>query len=255
MILGAGLGTRLRPLFGDLPKILAPVLGVPMLERLLAWLERGGVAGFALNTHHRAEAVRDHVTARGRLGPVPRLFHEPELLGTGGALVNASPFWGEDPLLVWNGDILCGLEPSLLLQAHQSSGAEATLAVQARPGDSHLLVDRAGRLCGIDSARRGLKRILRKPEGDLLPRAFNGISILAPSLRTCFPESGAFDLIDALLAALAEGRAIATHDLGSAPYGTTGSPGQLEALEALLSGNPDLLAGWTPACREAGGAG
>ncbi len=37
-VLAGGLGTRLRPRFGELPKPLAPLGGRPFLARLLEWL-------------------------------------------------------------------------------------------------------------------------------------------------------------------------------------------------------------------------
>ncbi|MEE8434768.1 MAG: nucleotidyltransferase family protein [bacterium] len=262
-ILAAGKGARLAPLTDALPKILVPVLGVPMLERLRCWLLGHGVTALALNTHHLAQAVGGHLENSPGRAPAIRIFHEPELLGTGGALVNAASFWGSDPLLVWNGDILCDLDPRHLLEAHRSHGAKgggpplATLAVQERPGDSHLLVDLDGTVCGLDSARRGVRRLARRlgnqPAAEPRPMGFNGISILAPELLHRLPHGlsrhGAFDIIDALLDVIAGGAetgTVGTFDVGSAFYGTTGTPEKLATLERELSTRPDLLASWTP---------
>lgn len=268
-ILAAGKGTRLAPLTDALPKVLAPVLGVPMLDRLRCWLATHGVTALALNTHHLAEAVAGHLESSPGAAPAPRIFHEPELLGTGGALVHAASFWGGDPLLVWNGDILCDLDPRRLLEAHRSRGGKdggvegslggadggsplATLAVRERPGDSPLLVDLDGTVCGLDSARRGGRRLAKTPAAEPRKMAFTGISILAPELSRRLPGHGAFDIIDALLDLIAEGAAtgedvtIATMDIGEAFYGTTGSPEKLARLERELSARPALLAGWTP---------
>lgn len=270
-ILAAGRGTRLAPLTDALPKILVPVLGVPMLDRLRCWLAAHGVTALALNTHHLAGAVNAHLepspdASPGPL-PAPRIFHEPGLLGTGGALVNAAPFWDGDPLLVWNGDILCDLDPRHLLEAHRSHGADvggsgaaplaplATLAVQQRPGDSHLLIAADGTVRGIDSPRRGIRRLVRRPgnqpAAEPRPMAFTGISILAPELLPRLPSHGAFDIIEALLDAIEAGGivtagSVTTMDIGPAFYGTTGSPEKLAILERGLSARPDLLAGWTP---------
>lgn len=252
-ILAAGRGARLAPLTDAVPKILAPVLGVPMLERLRCWLLGHGVTALALNTHHLAEAVVGHLEHSGGAAHAPRIFHEPSLLGTGGALVHAAAFWGGDPLLVWNGDILCDLDPRHLLQAHRSHGGIggggpplATLAVRERQGDSHLLVDRDGTVCGIDSARRGIRRLAKTPAAEPRKMAFTGISILAPELPRRLPRQGAFDIIDALLDAIADGGTVATLDVGPAFYGTTGSPEKLAKLERGLSARPELLAAWTP---------
>ena len=245
MILAAGHGTRLRPLTDTLPKVLVPVLGVPMLERLRCWLARGGVTRLAMNTHHRAGAVRAHLAA-GEGRPLVRLFHEPALLGTGGALRNAAPCWEAEPLLVWNGDILADVAPRTLWEAHAATGVLATLAVQAREHDSRLLVDAVGAVCGIDSARRGTRRVVGTPGEPLRPMAFLGISVLSPALRAHMPPGGAFGLIEVMLDAVAAGGAVRSWDVGAAFYGTTGTPQALVALEAGLLARPALLAAWTP---------
>ncbi len=256
LILGAGRGTRLRPLTEGLPKILVPVHGVPMLDRLRAYLGRHGCDALALNTHHLPAAVRAHLERSAPALPALRIFHEPVLLGTGGALVNAAAFWGAAPLLVWNGDILAQVPPREILAAHEAAGRLAaaaplaTLVVQTRPSDSHLLVDAEGSVCGLDSARRGRHQVLGTPgrsvREPVRALAFDGISLLAPALRERLPAGGAFDLIDALLHVIAAGGRVRAFDAGAAFYGTAGSAEKLAALEAGLAARPDVLAAWTP---------
>ena len=57
-ILAGGLGTRLKPRFGELPKPLAPVGGRPFLARQLEWLAAAGVRDAVLCTGYGADAVR-----------------------------------------------------------------------------------------------------------------------------------------------------------------------------------------------------
>lgn len=261
MLLAAGQGSRLRPLTAGLPKILVPVLGVAMLDRLVGHLARQGVDAFALNTHHLHAAVERHLAAaRARGGwPPIRLYHEPTLLGTGGGIANVADFWGEAPLLVWNGDILAEVDLAALRAACAAAPAGAapgdaarplaTLVVQDRPGDSRLLVDGRGRLCGIDSRRRSDRRLLVEPAGALRALAFHGISLLAPAFRPHLARPGSFDLIEALLDAVAAGGWVSTFDAGaagagSAYFGTTGSLAELRRLEAVLLARPALLAAW-----------
>jgi len=246
MILGAGRGTRLQPLTLQVPKILAPVLGLPMLDRLLAALGRHGADPVAMNTHHLADTVRQHLAGRNA-GASLRLFHEEELLGTGGALRNIAAYWGQDPLLLWNGDIVSAAAPAALMAAHRARpGAFATLLVQDRPTTSWLLVDVAGRVVGLDSPRRNAVRVVRPPEGEPRRMAFNGISVLAPALRAHMPPEPVFDLIDLLLTAIAAGGEVWAHDAGDAYFGTTGNLEELAALEQALGQRPELLALWTP---------
>jgi len=246
MILGAGLGTRLRPLTERTPKVLAPVLGVPFLDRLAGFLARGGVQALALNTHHLPEAVAAHVAAAGAAWPPVELFHEPELLGTGGGVVNVARFWGQAPLLVWNGDVAADVAPGALLERRAATGALAVLLVRERPSDSRLLVDGAGWVCGIDSARRGDHRLLREPRGAARALAFCGVSVLHPALAGRLAQPPPFDLVSALLELIAAGGAVAALDAGAAFWGTTGTAAKLAALEAGLAADPALLARWAP---------
>ena len=52
MILAAGLGTRLRPLTLERAKPAIPLLGKPLVIRLLEKLAQHGVTDFRLNLHH-----------------------------------------------------------------------------------------------------------------------------------------------------------------------------------------------------------
>ena len=52
-VLGAGLGTRLRPLTLVRPKPLLPIFGKPLITFALDHLRAVGVESFVINTHHR----------------------------------------------------------------------------------------------------------------------------------------------------------------------------------------------------------
>ena len=246
MILGAGLGSRLRPLTDHTPKILVPVLETPMLGRLLGYLHHHGITQIAMNTHHLSQVVQDFLQTHD--DAQLQLFHEDTLLGTGGGIANIAPFWGNSPLLVWNGDILADLPPVQLATRQDRQKAVATLAVQERSGSSKLLVDDAGWLCGIDSVKRGITRTLRKPEGEMHPFAFQGISLLDSSLQPLMVEEarrtgGVFDLIDFLLQLVEAGHPITTLNMAGF-WGSSGTPAQIEALEQGLQAQPELLAQW-----------
>ena len=51
-ILGAGLGTRLRPLTDALPKPLVPLFHKPLALWAVEACEAAGCRRFAINTHH-----------------------------------------------------------------------------------------------------------------------------------------------------------------------------------------------------------
>ncbi len=130
-ILGAGLGTRLRPLTHRLPKPLVPVLNKPLVTFGFDLLMHAGIEEFVINTHHLPE-VWDQTFPDGVYnGASLRFIHEsPEILETGGGLANAAPHLGDDPFVVFNGDILTSmpLEPAMI--AHRTSGNLVTLILR-----------------------------------------------------------------------------------------------------------------------------
>lgn len=247
-VLAAGQGTRLRPITERVPKVLVPVRGVPLLDRLLTALAGHGVRGVAINAHHLRHVLRRHVDAlRHRRGSLPlTLFEESVLLGTGGGLANGAAFWADEPVLVWNGDVVAEVDVPALWAAHAAHGALATLVVQERASSSRLLVDEAGWLCGIDSPRRDDYRLLRDPLGAPRTLAFHGISVLSPALQPYLQGTPPVDLIGPLLRAVGEGHPVRAWDAGEGFWGTTGSTEALARLERDLGERPALLQAWTP---------
>ena len=87
-ILGAGLGTRLRPLTEKCPKPLLKIGGRPIITYAMDHLMKVGVDRFIVNTHHASEIYLEAFPDRG-WGGVPIIFrHEPVLLETAGGLKN-----------------------------------------------------------------------------------------------------------------------------------------------------------------------
>lgn len=132
-ILGAGLGTRLRPLTEKCPKPLLPLGGKPIICHAMDALLELGVERFIVNTHHAAEVYTEKFPEnRYREAPIT-LVHEPVLLDTGGGLKNIEPLLKPEDknLLVYNGDILANLDLKKLVTSHLASRANATLLLRS----------------------------------------------------------------------------------------------------------------------------
>ena len=131
ILLLGGLGTRLRPLTNDTPKQMLPVCGRPMIEWVCEHLRRHGVDEVVLSLGYRAEAFTA-AYPRGRIGQLPyEIAVEPEPRGTAGAVRFAAEASGiTGSFLVLNGDVLTDLDVGALASMHESSGAEATIALQ-----------------------------------------------------------------------------------------------------------------------------
>jgi len=126
MLLGAGRGTRLAPLGLEVPKILAPIAGEPLLARQLRYLAQEGASRVVVNAHHMADQVEGF--AHEHTG-IPELIvvTEARLLGTAGGVRNAISCFGSGPIVVLYGDVLTTASLSHLLAAHAKSGAPAMI--------------------------------------------------------------------------------------------------------------------------------
>lgn len=183
MILAAGLGTRLRPLTDVRPKPLVPLLNRPVLERTITYLKQQGITSIVVNAHHHAQRLVEYLQDGRALGIPVEVRVEPRILGTGGGLRNISDFWGEDTLLVINGDIVTTIDLAPAVRFHRESGAAATLVVHDHPAFRQVLVDEAG----------WVRDIATDPRPGRM--AFTGIHIVEPGLRHWIPESGFSNII------------------------------------------------------------
>src|SRR5204862_3628844 len=83
-VLGAGLGTRLRPLTDDLPKPLVPIFHKPLITFALDHLVDIGIRKILINTHRLPEAFAKAFPENSYAGASLTFVHEPVLLETGG---------------------------------------------------------------------------------------------------------------------------------------------------------------------------
>jgi NDP-sugar pyrophosphorylase family protein len=140
MVLAAGFGTRMAGLTREVPKALLPVGGRPMLAHAIGALRRAGCAEVVVNCHHHAEQIVRHLQETDYGLPV-HCSPEPEILGTGGGVLNAAPLLaGAEVVLLHNADIVStfALEP---LIARVRGGALAALAVHERATSRGVLFD------------------------------------------------------------------------------------------------------------------
>jgi N-acetyl-alpha-D-muramate 1-phosphate uridylyltransferase len=103
MVLAAGLGTRMRPLTNDRPKALVTVHGRALIDHVLDRLVGAGVKRAVVNVHAFADLLEAHVTRRSDLEIVIS-DERARLMETGGALRQARPLLGDDPIVVCNID-------------------------------------------------------------------------------------------------------------------------------------------------------
>jgi MurNAc alpha-1-phosphate uridylyltransferase len=116
MIMGAGLGSRMRPLTDDRPKPLVMVGGRTLIDHSIDRLAAAGVARIVVNLHYKSEMLRAHLAKRR---DVEIIFSDETemLLDTGGGVVKALHHFRDAPFFVLNSDSIWVEGPAAALPA------------------------------------------------------------------------------------------------------------------------------------------
>ena len=148
-VLAAGKGTRMK---SALPKVLQPLAGATLVERVLASARNLQPERRLLIVGHQAERVEEQLAP---IGGLEFVLQQPQN-GTGHAVQQLLPalegFEGE--LLVLNGDVPL-LRPEtveMLVSGHRNSGADVTLLtarLEDPTGYGRVFADAAGQVSGI----------------------------------------------------------------------------------------------------------
>ena len=129
MALAAGRGTRLGNLTEKMPKPLLPVGGIALLDHALERLEAVTPA-LAVNAHHHADQVVDHVGWRAHMSV------EDELLGTAGALFKLAPWISGRHVAVTNADAWVWPNPlPLMVEGWNGTTVRVSVVRDARSDD------------------------------------------------------------------------------------------------------------------------
>ena len=187
VILAGGLGTRLRPVTGEHPKPMVPLLGRPVMEHIVELLRQNGYTHICAALHYRAGEIMAHFGDGRKFGVELEYRIETENLGTAGSVKNCRDFYKDEDFLVISGDAACDYDLGLLMQVHKERGAAATLALSAEK-----IPLRYG-LAVTDSEGR-IRSFIEKPSW---PRVVTdlvntGIYVLSPAAMERVPD-GPFD--------------------------------------------------------------
>ena len=129
VVLCGGLGTRLREVLPNKPKVLAEINGVPFIYYLLRKIEKTGCRNVILCTGHLAEQVESLLGYEyGELTIV--YSKETSPMGTGGALLNAEQYITTNYVLVMNGDSFVECDFHDYYYWHLKVGAKLSMIVK-----------------------------------------------------------------------------------------------------------------------------
>lgn len=188
MILAGGLSTRLYPLTKRVPKPLVPVAGVPNAAHLLRYLRAYGFDEIAMNLHYRAEAIVAALGDGSRFGVKIHYSHEPELLGSAGAVKNIQAFFGEETFLVIGCDEVTDLSLERLLDFHRDRDALASIAlVECDDVEQYgvVVLDERGKIAGFQE---------KPPRGTERSKLVNtGVYVFSPRIFEHIPAGEFYD--------------------------------------------------------------
>ena len=201
MIFAAGLGTRLLNETSDKPKALVEIGSKTLLQCVIEKLKNEGITEIVVNVHHFSEKIKTFLNEND-FGVKIYISDESEkLLDTGGGLKKAATFLtGNEPIIVYNVDIISNISLKKLAEFHKTSGALATVVVSKRQTQRYLKFDSDNCLVGWINKKNGETKISVYEKFDgATEMAFSGIHIVQPEIFKLMPQEDKFSIIDLYL--------------------------------------------------------
>ncbi|MGR4066064.1 MAG: sugar phosphate nucleotidyltransferase [Vulcanimicrobiaceae bacterium] len=222
MILAGGLSTRLYPLTKQVPKPLVPVAGEPNAAHLVRYLEAAGFDEIAINVHYLPDAIVEALGDGSRFGVRLEYLHEPELLGSAGAVKQMEDFFKDEHFVVVGCDDLTDLSLQALLAFHHERNAIATIGLVERDDVEQygvVVVDETGRVVGFqEKPRKGTER----------SKLVNtGVYAFSPAIFRQIPDATFYDFGKQVFPGLQEAQAaFYGYDARGAYWCDIGTPGE-----------------------------
>ena len=126
IILAGGQGIRLKPYTTVLPKPLLPVNGKPIIEIIIRQLAEAGVKEIIVSVGYLGQLLEAYLKDGSQYGIKLNYSREEIPLGTAGPISLIDNL--SDDYFVINGDTLCDVDFTSMLQKHRDSGNAATVS-------------------------------------------------------------------------------------------------------------------------------
>ena len=200
-ILGAGFGSRMRPLTDTIPKPMVPLAGKPLIDHVIDRLTSVGVERIVVNVHYLADVLENHLRQRNDIEIIISDERD-ELLDTGGGVLKALHHFGDEPFFIHNSD-------SVWVENGHNNLAEMVKLFDPNKMDNLLCLANRHTSLGYDGNGDFLLSnedlISRKPKEVASDHVFIGASLATKSLFDQSPK-GAFSLNKLWDAAIAKNR-------------------------------------------------
>ncbi len=198
MLFAAGLGTRLKDETSDKPKALVEIGGKTLLQHAVEKLKKEGVSEIVVNIHHFSDLMKSFLTENDFGVKISISDETDELLETGGGLKKAAPLLeSEEPVLLYNADIITDLTISDVVEFHKENNALATLVVRDRQTQRYFKFNSRKRLVGWINKKTGETKVSVPCDfGKATQMAFSGIHIISPEIFKLLPGEKRFSITD-----------------------------------------------------------
>lgn len=188
IIMAGGRGTRLMPISALSPKPMTRLMGVPLLEHIVALLRKDGFTELCMTLGHMPEQITDYFGDGERFGVSIKYKIEDRPLGTAGGVRACADFAGGEDFLVISGDAACDFDLRYLAERHRQSGADVTMALYRHPEPL-----RYGTV--LVSGNYEIRKFIEKPSWQrvVTDMVNTGIYIISPKVLELIPEGEASD--------------------------------------------------------------
>ncbi len=190
ILLAGGKGTRLRPLTLHTPKPIVPIFDRPFLRYQIDLLRQvPEIDEIVLSLNYQPGRIEEVFGDGSELGVRLRYVVEPTPLGTGGAIKFAAGEASNQPVVVFNGDVLISVDLPAVIRLHRERRAQATIVLTPVENPS------AYGLVQTD-ADGNVIDFLEKPSADQIhcDTINAGIYVLEPQTLERIPRDTAFSI-------------------------------------------------------------
>lgn len=157
VILAAGKGTRLRPVTLERSKAMVPIVGKPMVERVIETLLANQIRQFVVVIGPDDPDILPYFTETAHLPAEFQFVVQPERLGMANALALAAPFIRGDFLVSACDSIVPGSHIAALQHTFRSRQANAVLSLMKLPPA------RISKSSAVEIRNEEITRIVEKP--------------------------------------------------------------------------------------------
>ena len=188
VIMAGGFGTRLRPITCNIPKPMAPVANVPMMEHIINLLKQYDFKRICSILYFQPEVITNYFGDGKKFGIEMEYQMAAADYGTAGSVKNTEAKLKDEPFIIISGDVLTDFDLAEAIKFHKEKKAMATMVLTrvANPLEYGVVIT------GEDGK---IIRFLEKPSwGEVFSDTINtGIYILEPEIFKYIPEKTEFD--------------------------------------------------------------